>query len=212
MRRRIARDFRQAGSPARFLAFCKRVLHGLRDTKDLPDSILSLLLLYSEKVDLLDTTYHQALDGGRSLIRDREKLSQEIVVLLDQMASILEATFIMNPDGLLTTGYTITQERRSPSKVRLPLAAPQDFNVVNSGERGKALATASTHPDVVVYEIYINQKDPSVEADWFHLAIFHDAQNMVMENLAAGNTFVRMRHQRQDGAGPWSGVVTTTIT
>jgi len=200
------------GSPTRFLAFNKKVQFGLNNTRNLPDSILPLKQLHSEKVDVLDTIHHQALDGGRSLIRDREKLSQEIVVLLDQMASILDAAFILDPDSLLTTGYNVTQERRSPSKVREPMIAPQDFNVASSGVRGQALASASPFPGVVVYEIHINQKAPSVEADWFHLKIFHDAQNMVMENLAAGNTFVRMRHQGQDEAGPWSGVVSTTIT
>jgi hypothetical protein len=212
MKRRILRDFRLKGSPAKFLAFCKKVLHGLNDTRNLPETILALLKLLTEKVNALDTIHHQALDGSRSLIRDREKLSEEIVVLLDQIASLLEAAFILNPDALLTTGYTITQERRSANRVKLPLAAPLDFNVVNSSERGKAVATASSFPGVVVHEIYLNLKDPAVEADWFHFGIFHDAQNMVLENLATGNIFARMRHQGQEEAGPWSGVVSTTIT
>jgi hypothetical protein len=212
MQRRIKRDFRQMGSPARFLTFCKKVQHGLSATPNLPEPILAQRQQYFEKVDILDTIHHQALDGSRSLIREREKLSEEIVVLLDQMASMLEAAFILNPDGLLTTGYTVTQERRSASRVRLPLVAPTDFSVVNCSERGRAVGTASTFPGAVVHEIYLNLKDPSVEADWFHYAIYHDSQEMVMENLAAGNIFARMRHQGQDGAGPWSGVVSTTIT
>ena len=160
----------------------------------------------------LDTIYHLSLDGGRSVIRERERLSQEIVVLLDQIASTLEAAFRMNPDALFTTGFTITQKRRSTNRVKLPLTAPADFNVINAPEQGRALGTVSTFPGAFVYEIYINLKDPSVEADWSHKAIFHDSQDMVMENLAAGNTCFRMRHQGPDGAGPWSGIVTTTIT
>jgi hypothetical protein len=212
MKRRIIRDFRQPGSPAKFMAFCMKVLHGLTDLRDLPDPVQALVKQYTEKVNVLDTTYHQALDGSRSLIRDREKLSGEITVLLDQIASMLEAAFILNPDQLLTTGFNVTQERRSANRVRLPLVAPLDFNVVNASERGRAVATASSYPGAVVYEIYLNTKDPAVEADWFHHAIFHDAQNMVMENLATGNTFIRMRLQGQEEAGPWSGVVSTTIT
>lgn len=212
MQRRIKRDFRQPGSPAKFLAFCKKVQHGLTDTSNLPDSIAPLRQQYSEKVDSLDTTYHLSLDGGRSVIREREKLSQEIVVLLDQMASVLEAAFILSPDALLTTGFTVTQERRSTTRVRLPLAAPADFNVANAGERDRALATASTLPGALLHEIHINLKDPAVEDDWFHKAIFPDSQNMIMENLATGNTFFRMRHQGQEGPGPWSGVVSTTIS
>ncbi|HBG05499.1 MAG: hypothetical protein A2075_13380 [Geobacteraceae bacterium GWC2_58_44] len=211
-RRMIKRDFRQIRSPVKFFAFCKKVQHGLTDTPGLPDSIAALRQQFLEKVDRLDTTYHLALDGGRSVIREREKLSEEIVVLLDQIASVLEAAFILNPDALLTTGFTVTQERRSANRVKLPLVAPHDFKVANAGERGRALATASTFAGALLHEIHINQKDPSVEDDWFHKAIFPDSQNMIMDNLAAGNTYFRMRHQGQEGPGPWSGVVSTTIT
>jgi len=212
MRRRIKRDFRQMRSPTRFLAFCRKVKHGLTETRNIPDSLTALLQQYSEAVDRLETTYHLALDGGHSVIRQREKLSEEIVVLLDQIASALEAAFILNSDPLLTTGFTITQERRSTTREKLPLVAPLDFNVANAGERGRALATASSAPGALLHEIHINLKDPSVEDDWFHKAIFHDSQNMAMERLETGNTFFRMRHHGHDGPGPWSGIVSTTIT
>jgi len=211
-RRMIKRDFRQPGSPARFMAFCKKVQHALADNPNLPDSITPFLKQYFEKVDNLDTIYHLALDGGRSLIRERESLSQEIVVLLDQMASILEAAFILNPDALLTTGFTVTKERRSTIRVKLPLIAPADFNVVNTGDLGRALGTASSCPGALVYEIHINLHDPSVEAYWLHKSNFSDPQEMVMDGLAAGNTFFRMRLFGEDGPGPWSGVVSTPIT
>ena len=212
MQRRIKRDFRQMSSPSQFLVFCKKVEHGLTDTPNLPDSMTALRQQYSEKVASFDRVFHLALDGSRSVIRERDKLSKEIVVLLDQMASILEAAFIQNPDALLTTGFTVTQERRSTNRVKLPLATPLDFNVANDGERGRAIAKASSSPGALVYEIHINLKDPSVENDWFHKSIFPVSQNMVMENLEAGNIFFRMRCHGQDGPGPWSAVVSTTIS
>lgn len=212
MQRRIKRDFRQTGSPAKFLAFCKKVKHGLADTKNLPDSVLSLVQNYLEMVDRLETTYHLSLDGGRSIIREREKLSQEIVVLMDQIASVLEAAFILNPDALLTTGFSVTQERRSTPRVKLPLPSPSDFNVTNAPEQGRAFATASSAPGALVHEIHINFKDPAVEEFWFHKAIFAHSGNMVLESIAAGNVFLRMRHFGEDGPGPWSGVVSATIT
>ena len=61
MQRRIKRDFRQMSSPAKFLGFCKKVLHCLPGTPNLPDSIAALLQLYSASVERLDTIYHQAL-------------------------------------------------------------------------------------------------------------------------------------------------------
>ena len=211
-RRMIKRDFRQITSPAKFFTFCKKVQHGLADTPHLPETMNPLLQQYSEKVDRFETIYHLALDGGHSVIRERGKLCQEIMVLLDRLASALEAEFILDPDALLSTGFMVTQERRSRNRTKSPLTAPLDFNVTNAGERGRALATASSFPGALVHEVHINLKDPALEDDWFHKAIFPDSQNMVMEDLAAGNTFFRMRHHGQGGPGPWSGVVSTIIT
>lgn len=211
-RRMIKRDFRHMKSPTKFLTFCKKVQHGVTDNPNLTDAIDPLRQQYCAKVDSLDTAHHLALDGGRSLIRERDRLTEEIVVLLDQLASFLEAALILNPDALFTTGFNVTQERRNPTRVRLPLIAPADFSVANSADSGKALGTASVFPGVLVYEIHINLKDPSVEADWFHKAICPDPREMALDNLAAGNTCFRMRFQGPDGPGPWSGVVTTTIT
>lgn len=213
LRRMVRRNFRQMRSPAKFYSFCKRVQHGLSETKNLPEAVNPLKQLFFEKVTLLDTTYHLSLDGGHSVIREREKLTDDLMVLLDQIASILDAAFILDPDALLTTGFTLTQERRSVPRTKSPpLAAPHDFNILNDGAQGRALGTGSTFPSALLHEIHINVKDPSVEEDWFHKGIFPDPQNMVMENLAAGHTFFRMRHQGQEGAGPWSAVVSTTIT
>jgi hypothetical protein len=194
------------------MAFCQKVTHYLTDNPNLPDSVFALLQQYFEKVKRFETIFHLALDGSRTQIREREKLSEEVVVLLDQIASVLEAAFILNPDALLTTGFTVTQERRSTNRVKLPLIAPPDFHVANAVEQGRAYAKCSSYPGALLFEIHINQKDPSLESDWSHKANFHDPQDMMMESLVAGNTFFRMRFFGQDGAGPWSGVVSTPIT
>lgn len=212
MIRRIKRDFRQVGSPSRFLAFCLRVKHSLKDNPNVAESLLPLVQLYFGNVDQLEKVHHVAMDGSRSSIREREKLSQEIIVLLDQLASALESTLLLNPDALYTTGFSITQERRSTPRVKLPLLASTDFNVVNAGDRGKAFASASAFPGAFNCEIHINYKDPSSEQDWFHNSIHPDAHNMVLENLNPGNAFLRMRHHGPDGPGPWSGIVSVTIT
>jgi hypothetical protein len=212
MIRRIKRDFRQVRSPAKHLAFCKKVKYCLTGNPNLPASMAPLLQQYYELVDSFEAAHHSALDGSRTLIRQRDKLGEEIVVLLEQIASSLEAEFVQNPDALLTTGFTITQEGRSSKKAKPALGAPWDFNVVNLSEQGKAQATASNVPGAIVHEIHANQTDPSLEDAWFHKAIFPDAKDMEMNGLAAGNTFFRMRHYNQDGPGPWSVVVATTIT
>jgi hypothetical protein len=213
MRQRILRDFRQMlRSPAKFLSFNRKVKHALTNNPNCPESAASLLKEYFEKVESLETTYHLALDGGHTAIRQRERLSEETAVLLDQIASALESAHILNPDALLTTGFSVTQERRSANRVKLSLEAPPDFKVDNVGERGRAIASSSTSPAAYNHEIHINQKGPGAEEDWIHKGIFPDSRSMEMEHLSPGDTFFRMRHHGPDGPGPWSTVVSTTIT
>src|SRR6266567_2835364 len=209
---KIIRDFRQLlTSPAKFLNFCQRVDHALTNNTHLTEALLALLKQFSEQVVILDPLYHQALDRAKSVIRERDRVIHEVAELLEQIASALESTFVLDPEVLQTTGFTVTQERRSTPRPRKPVMASQDFSVLGIGGR-KALAKASTVPGGILQEIHINLKDPSVDEDWFHKAIFHGPKEMMRENLEQGNTFFRMRHHGPEGAGPWSAVVTITIT
>jgi hypothetical protein len=215
--RRIKRDYRQLrNSPTKFLPACKKIRQSLSDKLNYPDSWwggnLPLRDQCFEKVDALEVSCHLASDGGKSLIRERDKLIEEVIPMLDEIASLLESGAVRNPDLLLKSGFSLTKERRSQNRARLPLTASTDFVVVNLGELGKAKASASSMPGGWNQEIHINTKDPSAEADWIHKDIFADPGCMVMENLAQGNTFFRMRHHGPDGAGPWSPTVSLFIT
>lgn len=213
MQKRIKRDYRK-GSPAKFFFFCQNLKRCLTDNPNYPDSVLGATRQrLFEKVDAFVVAYGLASNGDRILIRDRDKLMQEIMVILDEVASLLDAASIRNPDALLTTGFTITQERRAHIRApKLPLTSPPDFTVVNSGDRGRAVGSATAMPGALNHEIQLNRKDPSLEEDWFHKAIFPDARNMVMDNLEPGNTFFRMRHHGHDGPGPWSAIMSATIS
>jgi hypothetical protein len=215
-RQRIKRQYRHPSSPARFCSFCKKVRLCLTDNPNYPDSTwgtnANLRQQYFEAVDGLEVACHLADNGDRLLIRERDKLIEEIILELDVIAAFLEAASVRNPDALLTTGFSITQERRSANRTKLPMIASTDFNVVNSGERGKVVASASAIPGAYNHEIHINVKDPAVEAYWFHKAMFADLWEMIMENLDPGNTFFRIRHHGPGGPGPWSGTVSTIVT
>lgn len=213
--RRIKRDYRRL-APARFLSFCRKVKYALTDNLNYPDSTwgadTTLPQIFFEKVEALETAYHLASDGARSLIRNRDKLVEEIVELLDRIAPLLEAASTRNPDALFTTGFSITQERRSANRAKLVLTAPSDFTVANSGEPGKAVGSANAPRGAINHEIHLNRNDPSLEEEWLHKAIYPDASAMVMEKLLPGNTFFRMRHHGPDGPGPWSAVMSVAIT
>jgi hypothetical protein len=214
--KRIKRDYRHQRSPGRFLSFNKKVKLCLTDNPNYPDSIwganATLLLKYFGEVDSLEVSCHMAGNGDRLLIRQRDRLMEEIILTLDEIASFLEAASTRNPDALLSTGFSISQERRSPSRTRLPLMASSDFAVVNTVDQGKAVGSASSIPGAFNLEIQLNKRDPSMEADWSHKEMYPDPSNMLMENLDPGNTFFRARPHGPNGAGPWSGIVSTLIT
>lgn len=218
MLRRIKRDYRHRMSPAKFLAICRKVRHALTGNPNYPESAWAANPTLREqfflKVDGFEVAYNMAINGDRLLIRERDKLAQELIVMLDEIASLLEAVSVRNPDALFTTGFAVTGERRSASRSKdsVQLAASLDFNVVNSGEPGKAIATASPMPGAYNQEIHINRKDPSLDEYWAHYGIFHDPAQMQLVKLDPGNTFFRMRYHGPDGPGPWSSVVVTTIT
>lgn len=209
----IKRDYRRF-APAKFFSFCQKVRRCLTDNSNYPDPVLGAVRQQLfEKVDAFVVSYGLASNGDRILIRDRDKLIQEIKAILEEVASLLDAASVRNPDALLTTGFTITQERRAHSRLpKLPLTSPPDFTVVNMGETRRAIGSATAMTGALNNEIQLNRKDPSVEEDWFHIAIFPDAKNMVMDNLEPGHTFFRMRHHGQDGPGPWSAIMSATIS
>lgn len=217
MEKRIVHDYRQMmGSPTKFLTFNQNVKRCLSDSNRFPEAVwgsnLSLLQKYLVQVDQLEVSYHLASDAGKSLIRERENLSGEILKSLDMIAPIVESMSRENPDLLLYSGFTLSQERRKLNREKLPLAAAADFSVVNLVDSGKVLASASPMPGAYNGEIHVNGKDPSVEQDWSHKAIYADPAKMVIEGLDPGNIFFRMRYHGPDGPGPWSSVVTITVT
>ena len=213
--RKIKRDFRFL-PPAKALTFFTKVKHCLTDNENFPDSTWGANTTTRQQlfdgVDRYTTAFHLASNGDRLLVAARDKIKEEVVIMLDEVASHLEAVSTRNPDALLSSGFNVVQERRNTSRTRLPLAASVDFNVTNVGPRGIATGFSSNIPGSLVLEIHVNYQDPSVEQDWAHKQIFIDASEMVMTDLNSGNTFFRMRPYGPNGAGPWSAVVSTFIT
>jgi hypothetical protein len=215
LKRRIKREFRRS-TPGKFFSICQKVKRGLTDNPNYPDTTwggnIGVLQRFFEMVVSFEVAYHLASNGDRLLIRERDKLIEEMVEILEEIALLLESASVRNPDALLTTGFSVTHERRTHTRTKLPLGPPADFSVANLGDQGKAEGSASSMPGALNHEIYMNRKDPAVEEDWYHKAIFHDATSMVMEKLEPGNIFFRMRHHGAEGPGPWSPITSTTIS
>ncbi|GFO58946.1 hypothetical protein GMST_12710 [Geomonas silvestris] len=214
-KKRIKRNFRNF-TPTPLLNFCLRVKRGLTDNTYISEAFWAmygpLRQRLFEATDRYEGGYQVATDGARSQIREREKLAEELVALLDEMASALESASFRDPAVLLSTGYDLTVERRSTPREKPPLGPPTDFRVENLAEPSKVLGTVSNMMSAIIQEIHINTQDPAVEAHWRHKGIYFDPANMVIEGLEPGNVFFRMRYLREDGPGPWSPIVTTPVT
>lgn len=214
-KRRIKRDYRQY-APTRLEAMGQKVKRGLTNNTRFPQAFWQAYdPLRRELFDCIDryaAIYHIATDGAKSTIRERDRIGEELVGLLDEMASALETGATRDPEALYSTGFNISEERRSAPREKPRLVQPVDFMVLNSAEPNKAVGTASSMVGAVIQEIHINRGDPSIETDWLHKINCHDPNNMVMEGLQPGNTFFRMRYFGLEGAGPWSAIVSVTIT
>lgn len=214
-KKRIKRNFRSL-APTLLLNFALKVKRGLTDNSYISAAFWAMYGQLRQRLfdatDKYEAGYQVATDGAKSQIREREILAEELVALLDEMASALDAASFRDPAVLLSTGYDVTVERRSTPREKPPLVSPTDFRVENLAEPNKVLGTASNMLSAIIQEIHVNTQDPAVEAHWRHKGIYFDPANMVIEGLEPGNVFFRMRYLREDGPGPWSPIVTTPVT
>jgi hypothetical protein len=212
---KVKRDYRNL-SPGKALVFFGKVKRSLTDNENFPDSTwganTTTRQVLFDAIDRYVVGHHSASNGDRLQIAARDKIQEEIIVMLDEVASHLEAVSVRNPDALLSSGFNVVQERRSTSRTRLPLAASTDFSVTNAGPLGCAIGFSSDIPGAYNHEIHINYKDPSLEQDWSHKDIFPDPSEMIMNGLNSGNVFFRARPHGPNGPGPWSATVTLFIT
>ena len=122
---RILRNFHNL-PPTKFHAANQRVRNGITQQTNLPDPTWAanptLLPSYLAASDKYDTVYHEASHGSRVVIAERDILQAQIIIYLDEIAAVLEAAAVRNPEILLTCGFDLTKERRSRTKTPLPVS------------------------------------------------------------------------------------------
>ena len=216
LQRKILRDYHQMNSALTALNLGKKVGTALTDKTIFPDTFwgvkLVLLLEFLAVLAQLEADYHAALNGGKREITARNNTWELFIKKLDAIALYLESECIETPDKLLASGFNLTQGRKNNGGKRSPMQVAKDFCVENMPEQGKARGSASQIKGAYNHELHYCRALPSIEASWMHKGMFMDITDMVMEGLEAGDLFFRMRSYGPDGAGPWSGIVTTTIT
>jgi len=98
------------------------------------------LALFFAAADKLDAVYHESLLRSIVAIAAREALEGEVIGYLDQIASLLEAAAVLNPDILLTSGFNLAKERRARSRATQPPAVAQ-LNVKTANDDMANVAT-----------------------------------------------------------------------
>lgn len=118
---RIRRSYRSM-TPAKFYSFNQRVRKRLSEPSNIAESAwaanTTLLSSYLSTSDKHAEVYHEAGYGSRLVISAREILQAQLIVNLDEIASVLEAESVRNPEVLLVSGFDLTKERRSSARAK----------------------------------------------------------------------------------------------
>lgn len=126
-RDRILRNYHRMG-PTKFHSFVQRVAKSLRENqKRIPESTWagspSLLPTFFELYDKHDAAFHEATFRSILAIADRDVLQGQLVICLDEIASLLEAAAVRSPDILISTGFDLAKERRSSTRTKVAMVA-----------------------------------------------------------------------------------------
>ena len=123
---RVTRNYRNL-APTKFHVFNQRIKTSLVDKTRIPESIwaanMTLLQSYLSTSDKHDGVYHESLLGSKLLIAEREVLQAQLVIYLDEIASLLEMAAVRTPDILIGSGFDLQKERRGHSRAKATAAA-----------------------------------------------------------------------------------------
>jgi hypothetical protein len=108
--------------PGRFHPLNQRIRTCLTDNPNIPLTVWAsnpeLLSLYFALCDKFEPLFHESHFRNILVIAQRDAIQKELVIYLDEIASILEAAAVRNPDILLSCGFDIAKERRSTPRAK----------------------------------------------------------------------------------------------
>ncbi|GFO65281.1 hypothetical protein M1B72_02205 [Geomonas paludis] len=129
---RILRNYRSK-TPSQFYTLLLRVWKCLTDNPHIPVSVwaanpelLSLFLALAAK-------YHEVFQRAASYaskldIAERDVIQAQLIAYMDEIASVLEAAAVRNPEVLITSGFDLAKERRG-IRASAPQASSEDAKV-----------------------------------------------------------------------------------
>lgn len=130
---RILRTYRNK-APSRFYNILLKVWKCLTDNPKIPASVWAanpeLLSLFLDLAAKYHEVYQRAsLYSSKLDIAEREVLQAQLTVHMDEIASVLEAAAVRNPEVLITSGFDLAKERRNSPRTSASQTPSEDGKV-----------------------------------------------------------------------------------
>ena len=149
-------------------------------------------------------------------LRKRDEAREQLERALQKVATYVEQVADGDADLLESCGFEL---RREPGRPMLGAGAtaarflpPQDFRVGHGPRAGTLVLNAASQRGVVAYEVQITLGDPTLEGGWRTAMIVPSVRHLVLDGLAPGVTWVRLRAVRAAGlTGPWTAPLSVLV-
>lgn len=143
----------------------------------------------------------------------RERLSRS----LQRVAAYVDLLADGHVGMLQTCGFELRREPGRPTSTGGGGAAyigpPEDFRVGKGPRSGSLQVDAARQRGAIAYyEIHVTRGDPTVDDNWKPAVIVPSVRHVVVDNLPAGPTWVRLRAVRPGGvSGPWTSPISVIV-
>lgn len=130
---RILRSYRNK-APSRFYNILLKVWKCLTDNPKIPAAVWAahpeLLSSFLAEAAKYHEVYQRAsLYSSKLDIAAREVLQAQLVDHMDEIASVLEAASIRNPEVIVTSGFELCKDHRTISRTNIPQTPSEDVKV-----------------------------------------------------------------------------------
>jgi hypothetical protein len=89
---------------------------------------------------------------------------------------------------------------------------PEDFRVGQGPRSGSLQVEAADQRGAIAYEIHVTRGDPGADEGWKQARIVHSVRRVVVDRLAPGPTWARLRAVRRGGrGGPWTSPISVIV-
>jgi len=153
--------------------------------------------------------------GDRSKIPDRSAHLSSVIKELTRIAFQVHVQAMDEESQLHTSGFPLVERRTRVPKNRVPVKPLTGFSATNMDEPGEALLGADSQDAAFGYQFQYTKLDPAVEENWVDDAPgpHRTCKKVIVRGLDSLSRYsFRGRGIGDEGPGPWSKVITISIT